>query len=103
MDSLPYERLSPAERKQLQIWELAQHLQDVGDEIIALGRLSIDARNLLNDCKKRKRRATDEREKVEADCALIDAQGSLDNIKDRAKTLRELKSVLQTTVRAIPG
>lgn len=96
MRDLAVERLSPEELEQLDRARLLQAHFDIFSEVAALGRLIREQRLVVTECKKAVRK---DKSDVDAACRLLDAQALFDNIKDRIRTLKELKSSIQTALR----
>ena len=96
MRDLAVERLSTEELEALDLARLRQAHFDVFAEMAALGRLVREQRLVVTDCKKAVRR---DKNDVEAACKLLDAQALFDNIRDRIRTLKELKTSIQTALK----
>lgn len=94
---LPVERLSADELQSMDAAMTVAALYEIAAELNALGRLGRDMRLHVTECRKEARR---DKADVEKGNRVLDAQAQFDNAKDRAKTLRELKSTLQTILRS---
>jgi hypothetical protein len=100
MRDLPIERLTPEELHALDTAANVAALYDIAAELTALGRLARETRLHVTACKKDVRR---NRTDTEAGCRLLDAQATFDNIRDRVRSLKDLKQTLQTILRSGAG
>lgn len=102
---LAVERLSPEDLQALDAVRLVAALHEVMSEAASLGRHALGARTKLGAARKALILA-DKRDAgayAEARCDVIDAQTLFDVIRDRAKTLREVRSMLQSVLKAEKG
>jgi len=97
MTELVVERLSPAELHAMDMAQTVSALYDIAAELTALGRLARESRLHVVECRKSVRRNKGD---IEAECRVLDAQAHLDNIRDRVKSLKDLRSILQTVLRS---
>jgi len=97
------EALTPKELQALSAWEQASALNELIAELSEVGREAISARIQLTKAKNAVLRAGSREAAIEAKCAVNEAQTVLDTYKDRARTIRDLKSIVQTLIRAIPS
>jgi len=97
------EALTPKELQALSGYEMASALNELIAEMSEIGREAISARIQLAKAKKAVLRAGSREAAIEAKADAIDAQAVLDTYRDRARTLRDLRSILQTLIRAIPA
>ena len=72
-------------------------LYEIASELTALGRLARESRLHLVE---RRKTAKRNRGDVEAECKVLDAQAHLENVRDRVKSLKDLRSILQTILRS---
>jgi len=100
---LAVERLSADELNALAAHEQAHALNEIMAEMARVGNEAIKARNRLARARQslvladREDPASKDLRKSE----VIAAQAVLDNLRERSRTLRELKSILQTLLRSL--
>lgn len=97
MTELSVERYSPAELHAMDMAQTVDALYEIAAELTALGRLARESRLYVVDCRKTSKR---NRGDVEAECKVLDAQAQLENIRDRVRSLKDLRSILQTILRS---
>lgn len=92
------ERTSAEERNTWTAAELASALNDIFDAFRDLGRQTISAKTQLAQV-----RVTALNDSTNSNKAnVILATAVLENFKERAKTLREYRSIVQTLIRGLP-
>ena len=97
--NLPIEDMSAEELAALGAYEQGRALNEIAHGLIALGR-EVRAQNTRYA--HQRAASTRDPNNLDAKATAIVGKSVLDNLRDRAKTLRDVKSILQSLLRALP-
>lgn len=104
MSQLSIERMSLEQINAMAAHEQASALNEIAFSAADVGRQTVSARIALAQARNALIDAKDRRHDVSTALQNVElAKAQLDALKERARTLRELRSIFQTLLRAIPA